>query len=586
MLSSWKAALTSRALTAAVMIAAAALSAPWGGASASGGSGPAQEVGDSLKAPRAWISKVSWEGLELLDAGAVRRGSYLREGEELSDSLLSLELGRLDSICFSAGLLGAEAAVDTVMKGEAVEVRMLISEGSPTVVGEVTVSGSEVIPQEEVAGRLGVTRGTPFDPAGLESAMTALLTGLNSSGYPYAQVWMTGFEYDGEDNTVDLTFAVYGGEESVIETVIFDGLSKTDSSLALQTSRLKSGERFDEEKLGRAPRYLSASGLFTSVGRPEVSRLGPGKVGLRIPVEEKKRGNSIQGIFGFAKKETEGYITNGSVDIALRNIGGSGRDVDFRWLDDGLNYRTLHFRYSEDFFFGLPPGLDAELRQDVYDTLYDYTMVGFDMSVGISPGSDLSAGYTWDNNIPQNDPVLDRSVRHRFRAGARTVWPGRALLSLTLEGALRNEYASGMTNTDSQLLYGFEGHVEMPAFTGQSFYLRGVSEGVFSKDAVRAAETYPLGGARSLRGYRENQFRGEKVAFANFEYRFGGASRIFLFYDAGAYYRKETGWEFLDGLGFGLMSSSKLGTVALSFGMGERIALDGMLIHISLIENF
>jgi hypothetical protein len=34
------------------------------------------------------------------------------------------------------------------------------------------------------------------------------------------------------------------------------------------------------------------------------------------------------------------------------------------------------------------------------------------------------------------------------------------------------------------------------------------------------------------------------------------------------------------------MSSSKLGTVALSFGMGESITLDGMMIHISLIENF
>lgn len=586
MLSSWKAALTSRALKAAVMIAAAVLSAPWGGASASGDSGPAQEVGDSLKTPRTWISKVRWEGLEILDAGALGRGSYLREGEELSDSLLSLELGRIDSICFSAGLLGAQAAVDTVMKGEAVEVRMLISEGVPTLVGEVTVSGSEVIPQEEVAGRLGATRGTPFDPAGLERAMTVLLAGLNSSGYPYAQVWMTGFEYLGETNTVDLTFAVYGGEESVIETVIFDGLAKTDTTLALQTSRLKPGEGFDEDKLERAPRYLSASGLFTSVGQPVVSRLGPGMVSLTIPVEEKLRGNSIQGIFGFSKKEEGGYITNGSVDIALRNLGGSGRDVDFRWLDDGLDYRTLHFRYSEDFFFGLPPGLDAELRQDVYDSLYDYTVVGFDMSVGFRPGSEVSAGYTWDNNIPQNDPDLDRSVRHRFRAGTRTVWPGRALFSLKLEGALRKEYTSGNVKTDSQLLYGFEGHVEMPAFTGQSFYMRVVSEGVFSKDAVRAAETYPLGGARSLRGYRENQFRGEKIAWANFEYRFGGASRIFLFYDAGTYYRKETGWNFLDGLGFGLMSSSKLGTVALSFGMGERIALDGMLVHISLIENF
>jgi outer membrane protein assembly factor BamA len=540
MLSSWKAALTSRAALAGALIVTAVLSAPWGYVSAAGKPAPAQEVGDTLGTARPWISKVRWEGLNLLDAVAVERDSYLRAGEQLSDSSVDLELGRIDSLCFTAGLLGARAAVDTTMRGEAVEITMRISEGSRTKTGEVTVSGSEVIPGEELAGRLGVSAGAWFDPVALESSMTGLLEELNRSGYPYAQVWMTGFEYDAETNTVDLTFAVYGGEESIVEMVVFDGLTKTDTALALRTSRLVIGERFDEEKLSRARRYLSASDLFVDVGQAEVRRLGPGRVDVRIPVEEIKRGNSIQGIFGFAKKEDEGYISNGSVDITLRNIGGSGRDVDFRWLNDGLSFQTLYFRYSEDFFFSLPPGFEAELRQDVYDTLYDYTLVGFDMSLDAGPGSELLAGYTWDNNVPQNDPLFDRSVRHRFRAG----------------------------------------------FTRQSIFMRLVSEGVFSTGDVKPAETYPLGGARSLRGYRENQFRGEKIAWANLEYRFGGESRIFLFYDAGTYYRRDTGWDFRDGFGFGLMSSSKLGTVALSFGMGDSIALDGMLIHISLIENF
>ena len=584
--SSWKAALTSRVAPAAAIIAAAVLSAPWGGVSEAGNLPPAQEVGDTLGTGRHWISKVHWEGLVLLEVGAFESGSYLRAGEQLSDSLVDLELGRIDSICFTAGLLGARAAVDTTMRGEAVEITMRISEGSRVKTGEITVSGSEVIPGEELAGRLGVSTGAWFDPAALERSMKDLLVELNSSGYPYAQVWMTGFEYDAETNTVDLTFAVYGGEESVVETVVFDGLTKTDTSLALRTSRIVTGERFDEEKLSRAPRYLLASGLFADVGRPEVNRLGPGRVDVRIPVEEVKRGNSIQGIFGFAKKEEEGYITNGSVDITLRNIGGSGRDVDFRWLNDGLNFQTLYFRYSEDFFLSLPPGFDAELRQDVYDTLYDYTSVGFGMTLGTGPGSELLAGYTWDNNVPQNNPLLDRSVRHRFRAGVRALWPGRAGLAFRVEGALRKEYAAGGTDTDSQLLYRFEGDTEIPAFARQSIFMRLVSEGVFSAGAIMPAETYPLGGAKSLRGYRENQFRGESITWVNLEYRFGGASRIFLFYDAGTYYRKDTGWHFLDGLGFGLMSSSKLGTVALSFGMGEKIALEGMLIHVSLTENF
>ena len=144
----------------------------------------------------------------------------------------------------------------------------------------------------------------------------------------------------------------------------------------------------------------------------------------------------------------------------------------------------------------------------------------------------------------------------------------------------------GETSVDRQLLYSFEGQVEVPAFAGQSFFSRLASEGVFSTGDVEPAETYPLGGARSLRGYRENQFRGEKIAWSNLEYRFGGESRIFLFYDIGAYYRNIEGWNLKTGLGFGLRSSSALGTVELSFGVGDRLSLEGTRIHISLIENF
>jgi hypothetical protein len=226
------------------------------------------------------------------------------------------------------------------------------------------------------------------------------------------------------------------------------------------------------------------------------------------------------------------------------------------------------------------------MRQDVFDTLYDYTMAGFDIRMSTGPGSSILVGYAWDNNVPQDDPVIDRSVRHRFRAGLSSVWPGRAHLEARLEGAVRRKYESGGTDSDSQVLYGASGDIELPAFSRQSVYMRLVGEGVFSSGRVEPAEMYRLGGARSVRGYRENQFRGEQVGWANIEYRFGGESRIFLFYDAGGYYREDEGWKLLDGFGFGLMSSSRLGTVALSFGIGERVALDGMLIHISLIENF
>jgi outer membrane protein insertion porin family len=117
-------------------------------------------------------------------------------------------------------------------------------------------------------------------------------------------------------------------------------------------------------------------------------------------------------------------------------------------------------------------------------------------------------------------------------------------------------------------------------------FARLVSEAVFSTGTIPLAELFPLGGATTLRGYREGQFRGERLAFTNLEYRFGEGGWLFLFDDLGAFYRRDGGWAVKNGTGFGLRSQSPLGVVVLSFGVGERLSLEGTRIHISLVEKF
>jgi outer membrane protein assembly factor BamA len=536
--------------------------------------------------PGPFVGSVRYEGLERLDRRALAAGSLLRSGSVLSDRLISRELARLDSLLTSEGLLGAEVRIDSLMSGGTADLLLTITEGEQARVGSAVVTGSDVIEAGQLLERLGLRPGAPFDPRALRRSMTALLADLNDSGYPYAQVWITGFDWRGEAGEVDISVAAYGGEAATVGAVTFEGLSATDTTLALRVSRLRPGRPYDERRISRAARFLKASGYFSEVGEPRVIRLGPGSVDVRIPVTEHERRNRFEGMFGFSRKADGGYRTSGSVDLGLENIGGTGRSVAFRWLGDGEQYRTTLFRYGEPFLFTLPVSLEAELRQDVYDTLYDFTLAGLDLLTAAGPVLSLSAGFTWDQTVPKDDPALDRSVRNRLRAGVavRGVVAGA---SLRLEGARKKSYRpGGKDETWSQLLYRFEADLTAPTFPSQAFFVRVSAEGVLSRNEISLSETYPLGGARTLRGYRENQFRGEQIAFANLEYRFGGDSRLFLFDDIGAYYQPAANWTIKNGLGFGLRSSSKLGTVEMSFGVGEHLALEETRIHISLIESF
>jgi outer membrane protein assembly factor BamA len=192
-----------------------------------------------------------------------------------------------------------------------------------------------------------------------------------------------------------------------------------------------------------------------------------------------------------------------------------------------------------------------------------------------------------DRIIIRNEVDLQRSFRQRYGISLDKK-SGRYLrFETTLEAGLKkNYYRSRDDESLWQMLYGIRASSEIETFRHQSVYLRLVSEGIFSGGEIHPAELYPVGGARSIRGYRENQFRTERVSYLNLEYRLGKISRVFLFSDTGVLYREDTGWKLRSGAGFGLRSVSAVGIIELSFGVAERFSLDAARIHVSLVESF
>lgn len=532
------------------------------------------------------IGSVTYAGGEMVPAAAVSDGSCLLEGVVYSDSLLRHELVRLDSLYFSYGLLAATVTVDTVRTGDRVNVHVDVMEGVRTVYGSVTVSGSNRISPVEIIRLLGATEGNPFDPVALGMEMQRLLLDYNDTGFPYAQVWLSGFTYRPEANRADLSFSVFEGDRAVIARVRFDGLTKTDTAVALRTARLREGIVYRERAVRRSSEYLRDSGLFETVGDAEVRRGTGGAVDVVIPVKEMARSNRFQGAFGFSRKEVGEYVLSGSAEVELRNIAGTARDAMFSWLNDGEDYSRVEFKYREPFLLSSPVHLDVEVRQVVQDTIFTWHSGGLYLTIPLGPDFSVVIGATGDRNVPGGGELL-RSVRQRYRLGFER-WGGNRLnVRAHIDGAYKRSYLEGArTEREGQLLYRFEGTVDIPTFRNQSVFCRFVSEAVFSRRDVPPAELYPLGGARTLRGYRENQFRSERIFYTNLEYRFGGTGRLFVFDDVGWFYRGEDGWDVKNGVGFGLRSASPFGVIELSFGVGDRLSLEGTRIHISLQERF
>jgi outer membrane protein insertion porin family len=104
-----------------------------------------------------------------------------------------------------------------------------------------------------------------------------------------------------------------------------------------------------------------------------------------------------------------------------------------------------------------------------------------------------------------------------------------------------------------------------------------------------------LGGARSLRGYREEQFLGSRIGWTNLELRYwlGKSSRFFGFVDGGAFFRER--WEgdqrvvlqdLKLGTGVGVRVETGVGIWGVDYALGEEDRPLSGKIHLSLQSEF
>jgi len=123
--------------------------------------------------------------------------------------------------------------------------------------------------------------------------------------------------------------------------------------------------------------------------------------------------------------------------------------------------------------------------------------------------------------------------------------------------------------------------------------------GVYAKeiiaDSFEESDLFRLGGANSLRGYREQQFAGNRILWSNLEYRFllSQTSYLFVLYDAGYFLRNANKnlliakvSEYKTAYGAGLSIDTALGIMRISYALAAGNSFSDGLIHFGLLNEF
>ena len=438
--------------------------------------------------------------------------------------------------------------------------------------------------------------GRPVTNGSLEGALDRGLRALARAGYPFAEARPGKFEV--VNQRITGTIQLDPGPRAKVESLELAGARVTQERTALRVSGVKRGEPYTGEEDSRVQERLSRSGLFSRVGPVE---LVPGEkadaVRLRVPVEETPY-TRFRGLLGVSGKEAK---LTGLVDIDLANIAGTARAASGRWENRGEGLTRYAVRYREPWLPVIGIGLEGSLEHDVNTNLYSYTkwevigdlLLGDQWTIKFGRGG-TRAVETIEGATPVNEGYFLAGVDLDRRNSARNPERGFRLGGESRRGTKTFTPDSIEVRID-RTHWTFHGETYHPVGRKWLGVLRGRFEFLQTpEDSVPRWDEIAVGGANSLRGYREDQFLTLGTTILQGEWRLRQDSRgsaIYAFADLG--FIQEDGHRmsdlfdrFLLGSGLGLRQAKGPGILSLEYGIPKGSSpLEGRL-HLRLDAVF
>ena len=555
------------------------------------------------------VRSVTVHGNRSFSIAQVREWMQTREGGQFSTSDLE---GVVRGYVAEGYLFARIDSVTLLPTGDssAADLSVWIVEGKPAVVSSVQITGAKAVSDRELLALLETEKGKRFYPSVLERDIQNLLQHYEAIGYPLARVAIQDVSFQDQREQVlsSLMLSVDEGTRVRLSDLRIEGNTSTKADVILREARWSPGEIFRGNQPERIKRRLDKLQLFSSVSTPELYLNPDGTAGLLVKVQEGSP-NRFDGVVGYAPSRgpgDSGYLT-GLLNLEFRNILGTGRKLSTRWYRESQTSQEVELRYLEPWVASYPVNLEGEFYQRKQDSTYVLRRYG--MSAGVLATEDLTVGlsYRHEDVFPtQGFGSLNVDESGTASIGVSVAYDSRDDPVTPTDGIRYwTEYFTGTKATAKSHLSGEAARTttQRLALDFQYFlsslhrqvFVVGLHARDFRCGAIEISDLYRLGGANTLRGYREAQFLGSRLAWSNLEYRLLVAPRSFVFgfLDAGYIFspsRPESGLIEREqtklGFGVGVRLDSPLGLLGVSLAFGQGDTFSTAKLHVQLVNEF
>jgi len=220
-----------------------------------------------------------------------------------------------------------------------VQVRLNITEGPRTLVGELAFAGNTVFDEAQLRSMMTTAPGRPFSEAELTADRDRVELEYLNRGYESVQVAPATTLAD-NGTRADVRVAVTEGPQIIVDHVIIVGNERTSTETIERELLLRPGEPLGYTARIESQQRLAALGLFRRVTIDEVRRGGEPRRDVIVQVEEAPPttvgfGGGVEGgvrlrptgAGGQAEERFE-VVPRGFFEVGRRNLWGKNRSVN------------------------------------------------------------------------------------------------------------------------------------------------------------------------------------------------------------------------------------------------------------------
>lgn len=485
------------------------------------------------------------------------------------------------------------------------------------------VEGNTVLNKQRVASFFDLEQGKIANLKNINKCVQKLEEEYRSNGYILARVTDVHMEKDGT-----LKVAV---NEGVVEGFKVKGNVKTKDYVVTREMKLKKGEPFNAKAARRSMQRVYNLGYFEDVN----IKLNPGREpnGVEVEISVVEMNTGTFGI-GAGYSNADGFV--GMVSIGDKNFRGIGDKINLRWEFGGEDNKNYDFSYTRPWLDDKETSATINLY-DITNEYADYNIDGDEIArydkkrrgqeitfsrrthnefvsnyITIKNRDDIykgpADGYEGDENqyyekkFEQSPhfkkewmPQTPEERRKENFGVTRSITFGRVYDS---RDNVYDPHEGKRIGYSVEWAGGMGGDFDFTKWTADwRYYFRAGGESVwalnlgagYASGDMPLSQRFTMGGSDTLRGYEDDQFRGNSMLKATLEYRFPIVKKVqgVLFTDNGYAWDKRHEDEFDMGLlknsyGVGLRINSPLGPVKLDYGYGE----DGGKFHFSFGGQF